>query len=134
MKKVECSFCGKEMDCPNEMLKCNKHVCFECTDRLDEIPEGDRENVHIDIPKEKLEGFELLINNISKDAYSDFWEVESARLRKKTKRKISEYSFMEGVRFAFELMSQMENFNQMIKEKKGKDQEFEELDDEEIAG
>ena len=54
--KVSCSFCGSEMECPENMLQeSEKHMCFECFQNTDEkdMP-SEISKVHIDIPKEKL--------------------------------------------------------------------------------
>ena len=35
MEKVNCSFCGNKMDCPENMLAAQKHVCNNCIDKVD---------------------------------------------------------------------------------------------------
>jgi|SRR3989344_6962121 len=35
MKKVNCSFCGNKMDCPENMLTAQKHVCNNCINKVD---------------------------------------------------------------------------------------------------
>ena len=56
--KVNCSFCSKEMECPEEMLeKSKKHMCHECFfDRLQKGGSETLQDVHVDIPRDKLIG------------------------------------------------------------------------------
>jgi len=34
--KVNCSFCGIEIECPEEMKDMEKHLCFNCFQNLSE--------------------------------------------------------------------------------------------------
>lgn len=36
MKKVKCSFCGKDINCPEKMSNARGHMCTKCFDRLEE--------------------------------------------------------------------------------------------------
>jgi len=35
MLKVECSYCRKEMDCPESMIKADFHVCENCITKIE---------------------------------------------------------------------------------------------------
>ena len=53
--KVKCSFCGKDMECPDEMLKTSKrHMCYECFQKSDTIRDKDMKDIHVDIPTNEL--------------------------------------------------------------------------------
>lgn len=55
--KVNCSFCGKEIECPEDMLeKSKKHMCYECFQNAGELAKGeDLGEVHVDIPMDEIE-------------------------------------------------------------------------------
>ena len=54
--KVNCDFCGKEIECPENMLDSKTHACFKCFQGLDrnhkKLKPG---KLHVDIKREELE-------------------------------------------------------------------------------
>lgn len=77
--KVNCSYCGKEIECHEDMIKAEKHMCFSCFKKLgNEIkPEDIGSNkVHVDIPIEKLkeEIPSLIASGITKKSISRILE------------------------------------------------------------
>ncbi|MBI2558970.1 hypothetical protein HYW20_06635 [Candidatus Woesearchaeota archaeon] len=54
--KVNCTFCGKEIECPKDMLqKSKKHMCYDCFQNAGELAkEEDLGEVHVDIPMDEL--------------------------------------------------------------------------------
>ena len=54
--KVKCSFCKKEIECPENMLHSKKHMCYDCFQNAGEIAKGENlGQVHVDIPMEKMD-------------------------------------------------------------------------------
>ena len=54
--KVTCDFCGKEIECPKDMIKkAKKHMCHECfQDRAENGNPEELKDVHVDYPTENL--------------------------------------------------------------------------------
>ena len=59
MPTVKCSFCGKEMDCPEEMIEAEVHVCPDCI-RKDKSEIG----MFAAIMQESLDKIGLIITKI----------------------------------------------------------------------
>lgn len=53
--KVNCNWCGKEIECPEDMLNVKKHMYYECFKKVGkEIKLKKPEKVHIDVPTKEL--------------------------------------------------------------------------------
>lgn len=108
--KVNCSFCGKEVECPEDMFKkSEKHMCFECFQNMDnkEMPE-DMSKVHIAIPTEKLDEImpEAMVNVVVEEAFSEIWKERKERLRDMSKKELAEEMFGAGAYIAVNSMMQ----------------------------
>ena len=99
--KVNCSFCGSQMECPENMLKeSEKHMCFECFQNADEkgMP-SDISKVHIDIPKEKLLDTmpEAMTDSMVEELFPEIWKERKEELKEMSKKEIAEEMFGAGV-------------------------------------
>lgn len=54
--KVNCSFCGKEIECPENMKNSEKHACFDCFQKISRNPRKRKKigKVHVAIPKDRV--------------------------------------------------------------------------------
>lgn len=99
--KVNCSFCGSEMECPENMLKeSEKHMCFECFQNADEgnMP-SDVSKVHIDIPKEKLLDTmpDAMTTSMVEELFPEIWRERKEELKEMSKKELAEEMFGAGI-------------------------------------
>ncbi len=65
---VNCSYCGKEIECPENMLaQAEKHACVACFENLSQ-DKNDHTKIHVDIP--------LKMDNAIKNMAGDFAEKQ----------------------------------------------------------
>lgn len=105
--KVNCSFCGKEIECPKNMLNSEKHACFECFQNLDKLsPSEDIRKIHVDIPREKMNEImpEVLIGLLMKEVFPRLWSEAKADIKEMSKKELSEFMFLEGIQAALDLL------------------------------
>lgn len=97
--KVDCSFCGNEMECPEEMLeKSKKHMCYECFIK-NEPSDKEIKNVHVDIPMDKMQ--EMTASGIAgmmvEEAFPEIWGERKSELKEMSKKELAEEMFSIGV-------------------------------------
>ena len=106
--KVNCSFCGKEIECPKDMLqKSKKHMCYDCFQNAGELAKGaDLGEVHVDIPMDKMDELipENLTNSLVKEVFPDVWKERKEELKAMSKRDLAEEMFGAGVYIALQQM------------------------------
>ncbi len=115
MLKVNCSFCGKEIECPEDMSKTSeKHLCYECFKRkakgldFSELSEG---KIHIDIPLEKeLElrkeaeeySKEMLFSTFKKEIFEKEWHENKQKYKELSKEELALEMYELGLDSFFE--------------------------------
>jgi hypothetical protein len=106
--KVSCSFCGKEIECPEDMLQTSrKHMCYECFQNAEEVAKSeDLKEVHVDIPMDKMEEFipESLTNSLVDEAFPDVWKEKKEELKAMSKRDLAQEMFAVGAYIAIQQM------------------------------
>jgi len=106
--KVNCSFCGKEIDCPKDMLqKSKKHMCYDCFQNAGKLAKGkDLGEVHVDIPMDKMDELipENLTNSLVEEAFPDVWKERKEELKAMSKRDLAEEMFGTGAYIAIQQM------------------------------
>ncbi len=101
--KVNCYFCGKDIECPEEMLKTSKrHMCYACFQNSKNIKNvGDEElkNIHVDIPIDELTDTvaENFTDVIVEDVFQDIWSKKKKDLKELSKKELSKEMFGAGV-------------------------------------
>ena len=102
--KVNCNFCGKEIECPENMLeKSEKHMCFECFQNpTEEIRKEGLKNVHVDMPMDKFDEAvpEAMTNSLVKEAFPEIWQERKKELKEMTKKELAEEMFGVGAYIA----------------------------------
>ncbi|MBI2108514.1 hypothetical protein HYU10_02710 [Candidatus Woesearchaeota archaeon] len=106
--KVNCTFCSKEIECPEDMLqKFTKHMCYDCFQNAGELAKGeDLGEVHIDIPMDRMNEFipENLTNSLVAEAFPDIWSERKEELKEMSKRDLAEEMFGAGAYIAIQQM------------------------------
>lgn len=106
--KVNCSFCGGEIECPEDMLqKSKKHMCYKCFQNAGELAKGeDLGGVHVDIPMDKMDELipENLTNSLVEEAFPDVWKERKVELKAMSKRDLAEEMFGTGAYIAIQQM------------------------------
>ena len=99
MKKLNCDFCGKEIECPEHMLNSKKHVCFECFDsKKEELVKEEVGKLHVDIPPDKAVDFisDNLVDLLLDDVFPNLWKEAKKDVKEMSKREVSEAMFASG--------------------------------------
>jgi len=126
--KVNCSFCSKEIECPEHMLqKSKKHMCYECFQNAGELAKGeDLGEIHVDIPIDKMDELipENMTNSLVGEAFPDVWKERKDELKAMSKKDLAEEMFGTGAYIAIQQM--MHTMKQMdkIKDEKSDRQEI----------
>jgi len=117
--KVNCNFCGKEIECPEDMLeKAEKHMCFDCFQGTDNKETIDASKVHVDIPIDKFNEFipETMTNSIVEDVFPEIWKERKQELKEMSKRELAEEMFGAGAYIA--IKSFIESMSEEAKKEK----------------
>src|SRR3989338_3691062 len=89
--KVDCSFCGKEITCPEKMLKTsNKHMCYECF-ITHEPTEEEIKKVHVDIPIDKMSEVTAssMADRMVAEILPDLWSERKNDLKEMSKKDLA---------------------------------------------
>lgn len=99
IKKVKCDFCGKEIECPEDMLDSDKHTCFECFKGLEgKMPKDEIARVHVDIPTEKMDEImpDMMIEQVVNEALPHIWKEHKSKFKEMSKKEAVEHAFAAG--------------------------------------
>lgn len=110
--KTKCDFCGKEIECPIEMIDL-KQCCFDCfiklPEKMNEIPVG---KLHIDVPlKDNDKMNEFVAMNITERIFPNFWKDRKDELKDMNKKEAIQAGFATGV------LTTLNYLNESIEEK-----------------
>ncbi len=97
--KVNCSFCGKEIESPENMLSAEKHSCFECFEKLEgKLSEEEILKIHVDIPKEKMGGVmaSALSMQLLEEAFPQLWSDMKEDLKEMSRKEGAQKMFLIG--------------------------------------
>ncbi|MCK5282424.1 MAG: hypothetical protein KAK00_03365 [Nanoarchaeota archaeon] len=117
--KVNCSFCGKEIECPENMLEeSEKHMCFECFQNpTEKMGKEDLKNVHVDMPTDEFDKTipEAMTNSLVEEAFPEIWQERKKELREMSKKELAKEMFGAGAYIA------IDNMMHSIKHESGQD-------------
>ena len=108
---INCTFCGKEIECPNDMLATSKkHMCHLCFAKKDEFKE-DMIDVHVDLPQEKFieETANSMVNDMVKDVFPRIWGGEKTKLKEIPKKELAYEMFGRGAYIALSTMLKLQH-------------------------
>lgn len=116
---VKCSFCGKEIECPKDMLETAKrHMCHECFfGRAEKGLAEDLKGVHIDIPPETLiaQTASNMVNQMVDEVFPMLWGKRKGEFKEMSTKDIAHEMFGAGAYIA------LSNFMKMQYERDMKD-------------
>ena len=101
--KVNCDFCGKDMECPEEMLKTSKrHMCYTCfqnSKNIKNVRDEELKNIHVDVPMDELTDViaENFADAMVEDVFRDVWSEKKRDLKELSKKELSKEMFGAGV-------------------------------------
>lgn len=103
--KVNCSYCGKEIECPKNMLdKVEKHACLDCFKNLDKKQSNNMgAKVHVDIPLDEALGSiaSEFANKQTKEVFPEIWADHKEEMKNMSKKELAEKMFDEGIYLGF---------------------------------
>lgn len=115
---VKCCICGKDIECPEEMLKtAKKHMCYKCFQNpknFKKFNEDERKNVHVEIPSNEL------TDNIADDfasmmvdeVFPKLWSEKKEDLKDLSKKDLSKEMFGVGIFMGIQaFMEYMQDMN-----------------------
>ena len=97
--KVNCSFCGNEMECPEEMLATsNTHMCFNCFNEK-KYPDEELKNVHVDIPMNEFDDHipSEMADQMIEKVFPGLWSNKKGELKEMSKKELAEEMFGTGI-------------------------------------
>ncbi len=97
--KANCSFCGKEVECPEDMLeKSKKHMCYECFVK-EEPPDEEIKDVHVAIPMDKMSEIAAsgMADELVEEAFPWLWSKSKSELKELSKKDLAQELFGAGV-------------------------------------
>jgi len=119
--KVKCCICGKDIECPEEMMKTSKkHICYLCFQNpknFKKFSDDERKNVHVDIPVDNL--MDTIADSFTSmmvdELFPKVWSEKKEYLRELSKKNLSKEMFGAGVYMGIQsfidYMKEMENNN-----------------------
>ncbi len=122
--KVNCDFCGKQIECPKDMLeKSKKHMCHECF--LEKIENGSDEelkNIHVDFPTENLieETANMMVNEMIAEMFPIVWSERKKELKEMPKKDMAYEMFGAGAFIALNNFMKLQHEQRMKEEKEAK--------------
>ena len=110
ISKVKCDWCGKEMECP-ENMKNEKQMCYECFKKLGYGINKEIGKAHIDFPmnevKKDLPNF--IASGLAREIFPQVWKEQKEELKEISRKEACEKMFLLGVENAAkEFLSQKE--------------------------
>ena len=99
LHKVNCSFCGSEMECPENMLDADMHMCFACAKNPPESAKKLKGKIHIDMPLDSQfeEMAAMMADTAVKEDFPRFWTQVKHEMKGMTKKEVAERMFGEGI-------------------------------------
>ena len=94
---VNCFYCHKELPCPEDMVKAERHSCYDCFLKVKEdLSENEVEKIHVAIPKEQalLAMPEMLMNYAMEKAFPKLWKDKKEEFKGMSRKEVAELSFL----------------------------------------
>ena len=111
---VNCDFCGKEIECPLDMLnKVEKHSCFECFTNIgSNLSKNDIGKIHIDMPQRDLSDTvaKQEVERMLIDVFPKIWAEHKEELKDMSKQELAREMFAQGAFIA--LASAIDTFSE----------------------
>lgn len=108
---VKCSFCGKDIECPEELTKSSdKHACVDCFSNPKlKISEEDAGRIHVDIPPERLgEVLDKVVMSLGSEAFPPIWKDNKRMIENMPKKEAAQFMFEMGASVMLDVMMQQD--------------------------
>lgn len=109
MLKAKCDWCQKEIECPENMMNADKHICFDCFQKHEnELGDLKPGKLHIDFPRKEFEERlpEFMARALVEEHFSKIWNEEKHHLKQLQKKELAQTMFAAGVLAAMETMKE----------------------------
>ena len=114
MQKVTCSECGAEIDCPENMLTAENHICAACTD---EMTEYDNPVAAFGEFAENMNHIDKIVGELTELKLAAIWKHDKEDLKDMPRKELAREMLREGMGSAFFLLAIMgypkEDFDRM---------------------
>jgi len=132
---VNCSYCGKEIECPKNMLnEIEKHACLDCFKNLDKKQYSDKNaKVHIDIPLNEIMSYDestllnfatITADSMTNDVFPKFWNDAKNEVKDLSKKGLAEEMFHAGaVNMLYGYLKLTEEMSKKNNKKEGEEEE-----------
>ena len=111
--KVNCDFCGMEIECPKDMLeKAKKHMCHKCfQDKAEKGSDEELKDVHVDYPTEELINVTAnrMVNQMVEEVFPKIWDERKQNLKEMSKKELAYEMFGSGAYIALSNFMQLQN-------------------------
>src|SRR3989338_9112023 len=112
--KVNCSFCSKEIPCPESMIKAEKHACYDCFLKLKEkLSEKEIEKIHVAIPTEKVMQAmpDMVMSYAMEEIFPKLWKDKKEEFKEMSRKEVAEISFLAGIQIALKTIKDIKKEN-----------------------
>jgi len=112
---VDCSFCGNEIECPEEMIeKSKKHMCFECFITKKSSRE-EIENVHVDISIDKISDIiaSEMADAMTEKIFPEIWTKRKNELKGLSKKDLAEEMLGAGTYLGIKSFIEIESIRKI---------------------
>lgn len=122
--KVNCGFCGKDMECPKSMLVTSKkhmcHLCFQ--ERVDKGSGEELKDVHVDYPTYDLidETASRMVDDMVKDVFPNIWNNRKKELKEMPRKELAYEMFGSGAFIALSTILKLQHKQGMKEQKEDK--------------
>ena len=118
--KINCSFCGKEIECPESMIeKSKKHMCSDC---FNNKGWNDKEikDVHVDIPMGEFPDTvaSTMADQMIEKMFPEMWSGKKLKLKEMSKKELAKEMLGAGVYLGIKAF--MESMQEAEKEQNNK--------------
>lgn len=121
---VKCSFCGKEIECPKNMLeKAKKHICYDCFSEM--TKKGSKEelkDVHVDFPPEVVieQTAGKMVDQMVAEVFPMMWSEKKREFKEMSKKDLAHEMFGAGAYIALSNIMKLQHEQGMKEQKKNK--------------
>lgn len=108
---VNCFYCNKDLPCPEDMVKAERHSCYDCFLKVKEnLSENEVEKIHVAIPKEQaLQAMpEMLMSYAMEEAFPKLWKDKKEEFKEMSRKEIAELSFLAGIQIMIDAFKGIE--------------------------
>ena len=111
MIKIKCTFCNKEIDCPESSKNSKIFICIDCVKlgKADKLSDEEILDSYIEISDDDLDSmFDMVMDKVEQ-MFPDLWKRHKDEMRDLSKKELAEQMFMAGAQSVFTIMRKLKN-------------------------